>query len=110
MKKVIFIVAIVALIAGGFFFYNSSTIADDKDKCCNTNCPDNTNCDKKCDKTSEECKKMSEDCKKQCEIKIQNTEGQTQMKECPKTSCQQNPGCTKTNEVKKSGGCPKTSK
>ncbi len=110
MKKVIFIVTIIALLAGGFFFYNSRTIADDKDKCCNTNCPKYADCDKKCDKNSEECKKMSEECKKQCETKTQNKECPKQMNECPKTNCQQNSGCMNNGGEVKKNSCPKMNK
>ncbi|MCX6156413.1 MAG: hypothetical protein WCK13_06620 [Ignavibacteriota bacterium] len=111
MKKIIFIVTIVALMVSGFFFYNSRTIADDKDKCCNKECPKYSECEKKCDKTSEECKKQGEDCKKQCETKCDKKEGQSQMNGCPKSNCQQNTGCmNKNGEMKKTGECPNKNK
>lgn len=97
MKKVILVLALVALLTGSFFLYNGqkNLIADDKDKkCCNTECTQKENCQKQCDG-------KCETCTKQCEnMKSTNNEGQSQMKSCPKTGCSQMKEGTKT-----SGSC-----
>jgi len=106
MRKVIFISVFAALIAGAFLFWNSRTSADDKDKCCNKECPKYADCQKKCDSLGTDCKKMcdnmgdkkcekgSEECKKKCEGM---KEGGSQMKECQKM---------KGDGTMKSGECP----
>lgn len=102
MKKIVLSILLIVVLAGGFMLYNSKTsVADDKDKCCNTNCPKYAECDKKCADCTKQCENKSEDCKKQCETK---KEGQSQMNGCPKTNCQQNDG------TMKSGSCPKMKK
>lgn len=126
MRKVIFISVFVALIAGAFLFWNSRTSADDKDKCCNKECPKYADCQKKCDSLGTDCKKMcenmgdkkcdknSEECKKKCENmgdkkcekgseeckkKCEGMkEGGSQMKECQKM---------KIDGTMKSGECSK---
>jgi hypothetical protein len=135
MKKIILGIAFILILAGAFLFWNSQkSVADDKDgKCCKTECPKyadcdkkcnhncdslKTNCQKKCEMSSEECKKKcemnSEDCQKKCNMtsgecqkQCSKKEGQSQMNNCPKTNCQQKPGCeTKQDGMQKSGKCP----
>lgn len=97
MKKVILVLAFIALLTGSFFLYNGqkNLIADDKDKkCCNTECTQKENCQKQCDGKCETCTQS-------CDTKTgANNEGQSQMKNCPKTNCSQ-----KTEGTKTSGSC-----
>ncbi|MFA5010839.1 MAG: lipoprotein [Ignavibacteria bacterium] len=97
MKKIIFVIVLIALLAGSFFLYKGqkNLIADDKDeKCCNTECTQKENCQKQCDG-------KCETCTKQCEsMKNTNNEGQSQMKNCPKTNCSQ-----KTEAGSTKGSC-----
>jgi hypothetical protein len=113
MKKIIFAAVFMLILTGAFLFWNSqSSVADDKDgKCCNTECPKYADCDKKC---NHNCDSLKANCQKQCDVKSEEcrkqcskNEGQSQMNNCPKTNCQQKPGCeTKQDGMQKSGKCP----
>jgi hypothetical protein len=87
MKKIIFVIAFIALLAGSFFFYygQKNVIADDKQKSVsNTENTQSTDCQKSCDGNCASCTK-------QCETnKSAGTTGESQVKNCPKSNCSTN--------------------
>lgn len=104
MKKIIFIVAFIAMTTGAFFFYNSSTIANDKNgKCCSGQCSMTDNCQKECkSECSVNSNKTSSGAKDECPYMSGKCSTKTEAGACPYKSSSN----YKKENTNKSGSCP----